>query len=751
MNRIKHIELLAPGGGVDAIKAAILAGANAVYCGLEKFSARDRAANVPVDDMHGVVRLAHEHHVRIYVTLNIIILETEIPSLVRLLNKLMHSRIDGIIVQDIGLVHLLRSCYPHFQIHASTQMTTHNDGQIRLLSALSVRRVNLSRELNINEIRRITETGHAHNIETEVFVHGANCISFSGLCYSSSVKYGNSGNRGRCSQPCREEYYETPQHCRFPLNLKDNSAFLNLRELYDAGVDSLKIEGRIKKSNYVYAVVSAWKKQLERLYRGTSLRRDDLELRQVYNRDFSNAFLTGVLDKQFYIDNPKDNSARFLLRASGAVTDKQIKAANRKINDAKKALIEEVKSKVATLSTDKVPVRIDFYGTSGEPLQMTVTTPDNAFSLCTKSALVEAEDGKEAQLTVKMFQQKFRSVKETAYRIESIENQTLQPNLHIAFDEITALKNQLIYKLTGQERIAPVELPDQSTAPRPNTTPQLSVLIQDMRELPDTADTVGSIYFALPNFLRDRWRQFVFLFETHPTFVPWFPAVLIDEDYAAAVSLLHALKPGRIVTNNLGIAYEAHQMNLSWIAGPGMNLANSYALRCLKEQFGCQGAFISNELSRMQIAKVVAASDLPLHYSIFHPITLMTSRQCLFHQVVGCEKSQMDDQCVPYCSKHATIVDMKDSDSLIEKSPGNYHRIFFDRHFLNTNIAGDLPNVFSSFLIDLRNVQTNTETTLTHTELVDLFIRHIQGDATAGAALHKQVYPTTQNQYAAGV
>ena len=259
----RKIELLAPGGDVDSIKAAILAGADAVYCGLDKFNARNRAANIRFDDLNGILRLAHQNNCEVFLTLNIIIVESEIPALISLLNKLVNTSIDGIIVQDLGLLYLLSNYFKGIKIHASTQLTTHNAGQILFLNQLTASRVNLSRELNIQEIKALAELAHQYDISIEVFVHGSNCICFSGICYMSSVQSGNSGNRGRCSQPCRDQYVITSAGKEFPLNLKDNSAYSNLRELADAGVDSLKIEGRIKKFHYVYTVVDAWKKQLQ--------------------------------------------------------------------------------------------------------------------------------------------------------------------------------------------------------------------------------------------------------------------------------------------------------------------------------------------------------------------------------------------------------------------------------------------------------------------------------------------------------
>lgn len=175
---IKKIELLAPGGDVNAIKAAIVAGANAVYCGLDTFNARNRAANLSFDELVGIVRLAHKYDCEVFLTLNVVILEHEVVSIIKLLNKLVNSGIDGIIVQDLGLFNLVKKHFPSLNIHASTQLTTHNEGQVQFLSKVGASRVNLSRELNLAEVGALTKVAHDEGVLTEVFVHGALCIAF---------------------------------------------------------------------------------------------------------------------------------------------------------------------------------------------------------------------------------------------------------------------------------------------------------------------------------------------------------------------------------------------------------------------------------------------------------------------------------------------------------------------------------------------------------------------------------------------
>ena len=320
MKPTQKIELLAPGGDVEAIKAAIVAGANAVYCGMDNFNARNRAKNLSFDDLTGILRLAHKYSCEVFLTINVVILEQEIPTLFKFLNRLVNTRIDGIIVQDLGVFNLVKKYFPTLDIHASTQLTTVNEGQVLFLAKLGVSRLNLSRELNLEEVKTLTTVAHDHNILTEVFVHGSLCIAFSGQCYSSSVSVGKSGNRGSCSQACRDEYEPTAMGNNFPLNLKDNSAYFDLPELVDAGVDSLKIEGRIKGAHYVYTVVDSWRKNINRFVETGRLLEDDSNLHKVFNRDFTNSFLKGNLTKDMFIDNPRDHSVQHAVKTQSAIS-----------------------------------------------------------------------------------------------------------------------------------------------------------------------------------------------------------------------------------------------------------------------------------------------------------------------------------------------------------------------------------------------------------------------------------------------
>lgn len=292
-----------------------------------------------------MLTLAHQHSCKIFLTLNVLILESEIPAIVRLLSQLNTTKIDGVIVQDLGLAYILKHHFPDLDVHASTQLNTHNEGQILFLNQLTASRVNLSRELNIDEIKHLAQFGREHNVMMEVFVHGSYCIGFSGICYISSARNGASGNRGRCSQPCREQYETTKTGNNYPLNMKDNSAFGDLKALADAGVYSLKVEGRIKKSHYVYTVVDNWRQQIDRLCEGLELSEDTTELYTVFNRDFSNAFLQGDFGKAMYIDNPRDHAVKHFSKVYQCQSADDVQAVKRNSTTTKPRSLRKWQSK----------------------------------------------------------------------------------------------------------------------------------------------------------------------------------------------------------------------------------------------------------------------------------------------------------------------------------------------------------------------------------------------------------------------
>ncbi|MEZ9564285.1 peptidase U32 family protein [Vibrio artabrorum] len=749
----RKIELLAPGGDVEAIKAAIVAGANAVYCGLDTFNARNRASNLSLDELNGVIRLAHEYGCEVFLTLNVVLLEHEIKSITKLLNQLVNTKVDGIIVQDLGLFDLINKYFPSLDVHASTQLTTHNEGQIKFLSKIGATRVNLSRELNLPEIKMLTQVAHDHDVLTEVFVHGALCIAFSGQCYSSSVSVGNSGNRGRCSQACRDEYEITNAGNKYPLNLKDNSAYYDLPELVDAKVDSLKVEGRIKGAHYVYTVIDTWRKQIDSFVESGLLIEDDSNLHKVFNRDFTNSFLKGNLTKDMFIDNPRDNSMNYAIekaaKQNNEISVVQIQEVTSDLYEAKNALGSEMRDKIEFLDIRKTPVSLSFSAKLGQPFTVTVNTPKENFTLQSQSLLATA---KETAITQALLEKRFKSVKSAVHTLENCNYDNLDEGLILPLKEVSVLKDEIDIILNGSVKVIKhVEVPALPQHPKVNEKPTMSMLIADVEDLHLCDVTDADVYFKLPESFKKRCNKYIDILATNPRLIPWFPAVLIGKDYDEAVRILEEVKPPRIVTNNTGIAYKAYEMGIEWVAGPFMNTTNSHALLTLKEELNCAGAFISNEINKGQIRHIRRPENFKLFYSIYHPILMMTSRQCFFQRTVGCNKPSIEAGCMLKCEKATTITNVKGISFAVDKQKGGYPSIYNHEQFLNPQAVTDFSGLFDEFFIDLTNIGAGSKEVKDKVELIKQFEGLINGVAGSQQNLEQLVEVRTNTQYVQGL
>ncbi|UWZ98908.1 peptidase U32 family protein [Vibrio splendidus] len=749
----RKIELLAPGGDVEAIKAAIVAGANAVYCGLDTFNARNRASNLSLDELNGVIRLAHEYGCEVFLTLNVVLLEHEIKSITKLLNQLVNTKLDGIIVQDLGLFDLVKKHFPSLDVHASTQLTTHNEGQIKFLSKIGATRVNLSRELNLPEIKMLTEVAHDHDVLTEVFVHGALCIAFSGQCYSSSVSVGNSGNRGRCSQACRDEYEITNAGNKYPLNLKDNSAYYDLPELVDAKVDSLKVEGRIKGAHYVYTVVDTWRKQIDSFVESGLLIEDDSNLHKVFNRDFTNSFLKGNLTKDMFIDNPRDNSMNYAVdkatKENNEISVVQIQEVTSDLYEAKNALGSEMRDKIEFLDIRKTPVSLSFSAKLGQPFTVTVNTSKENFTVQSKSLLIAAG---EKAIDQELLEKRFKAVKSAVHTLESYNYDNLDAGLIIPLKEVSNLKDEIDFVLNGSvDVIKHVDVPALTQHPKVNEKPTMSMLIADVEDLHLCDVTEADVYFKLPESFKKRCNKYIDILAANPRLIPWFPAVLIGKDYDEAVRILEEIKPAHIVTNNTGIAYKAYEMGIEWVAGPFMNTTNSHALVTLKEELNCAGAFISNEINKGQIRHIRRPENFKLFYSIYHPILMMTSRQCFFQRTVGCNKPSIEAGCMLKCEKATTITNVKGISFAVDKQKGGYPSIYNHEQFLNHDAVTDFSGLFDEFFIDLTNIGAGSKEVQDKVELIKHFQGLIDGVDGSQQNLEQMVEVRTNAQYVQGL
>ena len=294
---MKKPELLAPVGSKEALVAAINAGCDAVYLSGYSFGARAFAPNFDLDELKEAIDLCHVYGVKVYVTVNTLIKENEVTRFMNYIDFLHQNNVDAIIIQDLGMLDLVRKTYPNLEIHASTQMHIHNLEGVKICEKLGVKRVVLARETSIDLIKEIKKNT---SVDLEVFVHGALCISYSGQCLMSSLIGGRSGNRGACAGTCRLPFDIIDKDNKklnknsYPLSTKDLFTLDNIDKLIESGIDSFKIEGRMKRAEYVYLVVSLYRKAIDSYFESGTVTISDndiKELKKIFNRDFTKGFL----------------------------------------------------------------------------------------------------------------------------------------------------------------------------------------------------------------------------------------------------------------------------------------------------------------------------------------------------------------------------------------------------------------------------------------------------------------------------
>ncbi len=307
---MNKIELLAPAGSMESLYAAVSAGADAVYLSGKKYGARAFAANFDDEELVEAINYCHLYDVRVYVTVNTLIYEREMDDFIKYVEFLYRSGVDAVIMQDLGAMDLVRQKFPNLEIHASTQMNIHSLESVKLLEGLGIKRAVLSRELSINDISHIKKNS---NIELEIFIQGALCVSFSGCCLMSSLIGGRSGNRGSCAQCCRMKYDLVKDSKNvdsgYLLSTKDLFTVNNIDKLIDIGVTSLKIEGRMKRPEYVYTAVSLYRRAIDSYINTGKIdisESDIIELKKIFNREFTKGFLFNE-DNNNFINKVRPN------------------------------------------------------------------------------------------------------------------------------------------------------------------------------------------------------------------------------------------------------------------------------------------------------------------------------------------------------------------------------------------------------------------------------------------------------------
>jgi len=503
-------ELLAPAGSLDAVRAALANGADAVYLGAERFNARDEGAQLSMEEVGEACRLAHERGRRIYLTLNTLVKPSELASALALLGEAVDHGVDAAIVQDVGLVRLIQRVFPGFEIHGSTQMTVHDGSGAAVMQELGIERVVLARENTLEDIRAIRAAVPGIGLET--FVHGALCISYSGQCYMSGMISERSANRGSCAQSCRKDYHlidartGSELDAGYLISARDLGAGEHLEDIARAGVGCLKVEGRKKKPEYVAVVTRSYRDWIDRIARGESATPTVEEtgpLVQIFSRGFTGGMYGGRIGRDYVTRSHPDNRGVVLGTVVGHDGDEVLvdvthelsigdgvgfeapdgkgasvgfsiesvrtlsqhqggarQAIRSRVNVPKgsvlrrtshASLIAGARASFATASP-QVPRRarridVRVFGSAGSPLKMIATSGEAATTVRGAVALVPAA---KRALDQSQLREQLGRLGESAFTLGTIDDAGLAAGMFVPVSELNRLRQQIVAELGEQ-------------------------------------------------------------------------------------------------------------------------------------------------------------------------------------------------------------------------------------------------------------------------------------------------------------
>ena len=460
------IEILAPAGSFESVRAAVRTGADAVYFGTKQFNARAKADNFSDEELCEAVDYCHARNVRVNITMNTLISDSELPVALKVIEHVCESKADVLILQDLGLASLVRKAAPDIERHASTQMSVQTLSGVRLLEELGYHRVVLPREMTKEEIKNITDNCKA---ETEIFVHGAHCMSVSGQCYMSAMFGSRSGNRGMCAQPCRLPF-SAPGGTGYDLSLKDLSLIERVSEIADLGVDSLKIEGRLKRPEYVGAAVSCVKGARD----GNENPDLSEKLRAVFSRS---GFTSG------YFDNNRSRDM-FGTRKKEDVT----------------AASSEVLKKLALLYDKEQPlIPVDFCLTVAENENVSLSVSALGINcFVTEDYIPEKAINK--PMTKESLSDRLAKCGGTQFYADKIEID-LDEGLIVPASVINNLRRTALSEL--ENKLVSVKANDftdielKKTKSERNSPLKYNVIVSDLNQIPDNLENVENLYIPL--------------------------------------------------------------------------------------------------------------------------------------------------------------------------------------------------------------------------------------------------------------
>lgn len=601
------LELLAPAGSPESVIAAVQSGADAVYMGFGDFNARRGAANFSQEEFTKAVRYCRIRGCKVYVTLNTLVGDRELADAAGMARLASDLGADGIIIQDLGLIQVIREAVPDIPLHASTQMSVHNLAGVEACAQMGLTRAVLARELSYEQIAFIAK--HSP-IETEVFVHGALCFCHSGQCYMSSLIGRRSGNRGMCAQPCRMQYSMGGRMDDYPLSLKDNCLVDKLQMLEDAGVTCAKIEGRMKRPEYTAAVTDVYSKVIKERRAPSESEYDQLE--RAFSRDgFTQGYFNGQRGPEMF-----------------GTRQERSREQEKFFNTIRKQYVDaEIR---------RVPV--DFYVViqEGKPIQAAAADKDGNRAVVTGNLPARAEH---KGVTEQQIRDQMYKTGGTPYYAENVFCQ-IDPGLHVTASEINELRRKLISELTAKRAQRPErrvqKFPAVPTDRFIRKDPRMIFQVLTADQLTEELAELRPAYLYVPLevLYKDPHCADRFV-ERGASVAAVLPRIITDDQVPEVAKMLQEVRRAGIdqaLVGNLGHIFLARQAGCRVRGDFGLNAFNSYALDVLRTA-GLESATASFELRIAQIRDLKKPIDAEM--IIYGRLPAMVSDQCIIKNSAG--------------------------------------------------------------------------------------------------------------------
>lgn len=640
-------EILAPAGGMESIYPAVRMGADAVYIGASSFSARSGAENFDAVQLVQAIEYCHAHDVRVYVALNTTLHDDELVKVAEIIAAVARANADAVIVQDMGVVGLIKQIAPQLRLHASTQMTVHTPAGARALYSAGFSRVVLARELSMREIREITDSCP---IETEVFVHGALCMCVSGQCYFSAMLGSRSGNRGQCAQPCRLPFAVNGINGN-ALSLKDLSLIEHIRELAEIGVTSFKIEGRMKRPEYVAAAVKACREALDT---GNADRQSLEVLQAVFSRQgFTDGYFTEKRGKSMFGVRTKEN-----------------------VVSATEAVFAQLRSEYKD-EKPKIPLTMSIRLSSGAPSCLTVS--DSLGNVCT----VYGDIPQKAINVPITYERCLKALSKTGgtpfYCDKLIFN--AEDGLSLAASQINKLRRDALEIITekhiGRKNVT-VNMPNiPAHQPHRANTPTLRAVFKNA----DVPEEFSCCEYVFVPYNTDE-KKLSMLKQKNINTALEIPRVIFGHEQSVRNYLQRAGALGieHVLAHTQDAIFIARECGMKIHGGYGLNVTNTLALTALKE-LGLQDVQVSQELTLEQINAL--GGDIARGVGVYGYMPLMICRNCPASSAgITCSE----------CKKQSFLTDRK----------GKEQKLVCNG--ITTEILNAVPTVMTDRLDEIKNV-----------------------------------------------